>query len=82
MFNTDELFEYFTATKCATLIGKPKLFFIQACQGEKFDDGALAHDAPKEGGGGRLVRIPNYADILIFYSTYPGRILLQFGSLL
>jgi caspase 10 len=26
---------YFTARKCTTLAGKPKLFFIQTCQGNK-----------------------------------------------
>lgn len=28
--------EHFTGIKCAPLSGKPKLFFIQACQGRKY----------------------------------------------
>ncbi|XP_012923793.1 caspase-8 isoform X4 [Heterocephalus glaber] len=30
-----ELTSYFTGSKCPSLAGKPKVFFIQACQGEK-----------------------------------------------
>ena len=32
----DELTSYFDATHCAALQNKPKLFFIQACQGSKY----------------------------------------------
>ncbi|XP_063115620.1 caspase-8 isoform X2 [Cavia porcellus] len=31
-----ELTSYFTGSKCPSLAGKPKVFFIQACQGENF----------------------------------------------
>ncbi|KAK3927809.1 Caspase-1 [Frankliniella fusca] len=33
-YHVDELFRPFHAAKCQTLVGKPKLFFIQACRGE------------------------------------------------
>ena len=33
-----EISEYFTATNCPTLSGKPKLFFIQACRGEEVNE--------------------------------------------
>ena len=33
------LWGYFTDEKCPTLAGKPKIFFIQACQGTLLDDG-------------------------------------------
>ena len=33
-----EISEYFTATNCPRLSGKPKLFFIQACRGEQVNE--------------------------------------------
>lgn len=33
----EEIVNYFTAGKCAALISKPKLFFVQACQGGQFE---------------------------------------------
>ncbi|XP_075588939.1 caspase-1 isoform X2 [Dermatophagoides farinae] len=69
-FDTNKMFEFFTGSRCPTLVGKPKLFFIQACQGEKFDSGVLAHDSPLS--TPNYFMVPNYADFLIFYSTFPG----------
>ncbi|KAB1279312.1 Caspase-8 [Camelus dromedarius] len=34
-----ELTSYFTGSKCPSLLGKPKIFFIQACQGDKYQKG-------------------------------------------
>lgn len=34
-----ELTSYFTGSKCPSLAGKPKIFFIQACQGNNFQKG-------------------------------------------
>uniref|UniRef100_A0A4X1VA27 Caspase-8 n=1 Tax=Sus scrofa TaxID=9823 RepID=A0A4X1VA27_PIG len=34
-----DLTSYFTGSKCPSLLGKPKIFFIQACQGDKYQKG-------------------------------------------
>ncbi|EAA10483.4 AGAP004920-PA [Anopheles gambiae str. PEST] len=38
-FNVDRLWENFIGDSCPSLLGKPKLFFIQACRGSSFDTG-------------------------------------------
>jgi len=70
-YKPDRLWSHFSADKCRSLAGKPKLFFIQACQGDQLDHGVkmvrTEHDA-----GATTYRIPNHADFLIVYSTIPG----------
>ncbi|XP_053678481.1 caspase-like [Anopheles nili] len=39
IFEQNLLWENFIGANCPTLIGKPKLFFIQACRGRSFDGG-------------------------------------------
>ncbi|KAM5280165.1 caspase-8 [Ctenodactylus gundi] len=34
-----KLTSYFTGSQCPSLVGKPKVFFIQACQGENYHEG-------------------------------------------
>jgi caspase 7 len=38
-FPTQRLWEPFVAEKAPTLVGKPKMFFLQACQGNMMDVG-------------------------------------------
>lgn len=75
-----ELTDPFTSGRASTLAGKPKLFFIQACQGEEYqkgyypssredekqNKGALQSDAsiPDE-----AVLVPELADFLIGMAT-------------
>ncbi|XP_002737985.3 caspase-3-like, partial [Saccoglossus kowalevskii] len=71
----ESLTEYFHGDRCPSLVGKPKLFFIQSCRGHKSDDGV-----PFESDGSEVPdsctkhqqRIPRTADILVFYSTVQG----------
>lgn len=67
----DTLVAGFKGDKCISLAGKPKLFFIQACRGDKLDHGVEVSDS--SGGKDEAVtRIPTEADFLMAYSTVPG----------
>eukprot|EP00111_Clytia_hemisphaerica_P006372 TCONS_00018475-protein len=41
-----DMWEFFMGDKCPQLVGKPKLFFIQACQGERKATGVMYRDSP------------------------------------
>jgi hypothetical protein len=72
-YTIDILFRYFLADICSTLCGKPKLFFIQACQGGMLDNGVLVRQTVRDSTDGvSYFKIPTYADFMIAYSTLPG----------
>ncbi|XP_047488847.1 caspase-1-like isoform X3 [Penaeus chinensis] len=71
-FKSDYLFENFKADRCPTLAGKPKLFFIQACRGEKLDAGTTLQRDELDSGCQSSYKIPNSADFLECWSTIPG----------
>ncbi|XP_078245688.1 caspase-7 isoform X2 [Pogona vitticeps] len=71
-----DLTSLFRGDKCQSLVGKPKLFFIQACRGSEFDDGIQtdsgASDDALEMDANPRYKIPVEADFLYAYSTVPG----------
>lgn len=66
----DTLVAPFKGDKCPSLLGKPKIFIIQACRGANLDHGAQ-HDAQAEGQA-QVYKIPTEADIVYAYSTVSG----------
>uniref|UniRef100_A0A1A9VDR7 Caspase n=1 Tax=Glossina austeni TaxID=7395 RepID=A0A1A9VDR7_GLOAU len=73
-YKLDNIWTYFTAQNCPSLAGKPKLFFIQACQGDRLDPGITMKRMQTEtdGESSMSYKIPVHADFLIAYSTIPG----------
>lgn len=72
-YSHNMLFDRFTPDKCPTLAGKPKIFVIQACQGDKLDGGVDVRTVEVDSGAScATYRIPLYADYLIAFSTIPG----------
>ncbi|KAJ8725528.1 hypothetical protein PYW08_003711 [Mythimna loreyi] len=73
-YNSEKLWYQFTEENCPTLAGKPKLFIIQACQGEKYDDGITltSGDYIETDGWFEPNKIPIHPDFLLAYSSVPG----------
>lgn len=72
-YKLDNIWSPFVANRCPTLAGKPKLFFIQACQGDQLDGGvSMVSNRTETDSGGSSYKIPTHADFLIAYSTIPG----------
>lgn len=71
-YKLDAIWNYFTANRCPSLAGKPKLFFVQACQGDRLDGGITLHETDSSDNEAMAYKIPIHADFLIAYSTIPG----------
>ncbi|KAM8934110.1 caspase-10-like [Pelodytes ibericus] len=71
----NDIINHFTPTNCPTLARKPKLFFIQACQGKNIQNAfAIEEDAsvPPSKVKKYIITIPRDADFLIGMSTVDG----------
>lgn len=78
-YPVQKIFSYFTDDACPTLVGKPRMFFIQACQGNKLDDGfkLIKRSARVETdsiGFEPLDMEPvlPHIDFLVVYASFPG----------
>ncbi|KAK0164471.1 hypothetical protein PV328_003095 [Microctonus aethiopoides] len=76
-FRLDNIWKPFTADKCTSLAGKPKLFFFQACRGEEFDNGiqlrrGITSSRSETDNVVTSYKLPTYADFLIAHSTVQG----------
>nr|XP_009300531.1 caspase-8-like [Danio rerio] len=76
----DEIREPFTGVNCQKLVGKPKLFFIQACRGDNFLQACVKVEADagnskaKVEGDNLDITIPSDTDFLIARSTTDGHV--------
>ncbi|KAK9512515.1 hypothetical protein O3M35_000918 [Rhynocoris fuscipes] len=66
----DDIIGELTGNACPSLAGKPKIFFIQACRGNKQDDGTEMVDGSQ---CSNVYKVPLGADFLIMHSTSPGK---------
>ena len=81
-FPANKLWEPFTAENAPSLAGKPKMFFIQACQGGMMDEGVTVVESEMDSvDSGRTetdsaffasYKVPIHSDFMIFHSTISG----------
>lgn len=72
-YSVDYLWKPFTADKCTTLAGKPKIFIVQACRGDEVDSGVkLVRSRTETDSSQEAYKIPTHADFLIAYSSAEG----------
>lgn len=72
-YKLERLYSFFTADRCPSLAGKPKLFVLQACQGTQVDSGVtMSSNTQTDSVATMNYRIPVQSDFLIMCSTMPG----------
>ncbi|XP_068084304.1 uncharacterized protein [Anabrus simplex] len=75
-YNPENLWTPFIGNKCPSLAGKPKLFFIEASKGDKFDRGIDVPSRMVSDSGHSIhterYHIPSYADLIIMNSYVEG----------
>jgi len=71
MYRVDhDILNALAADKCPYLAGKPKLIFVQACQGQATDPGARIRRRHTSQDSTATYKIPNYADFLIYQASF------------
>lgn len=68
------------ANQCPALAGRPKMIFVQACQGRETDSGtevmsrslSVGSRTSTDAGSAVTYKIPNYADFLIYQASFCG----------
>ncbi|NWR52057.1 CASP6 protein, partial [Regulus satrapa] len=79
--NIQKITDMFRGDECPSLVGKPKIFIIQACRGDKHDDAVIAHDSPDnteslvnetEVDAAGVYTLPAGADFIMCYSVAQG----------
>uniref|UniRef100_A0A182QTG5 Caspase n=1 Tax=Anopheles farauti TaxID=69004 RepID=A0A182QTG5_9DIPT len=76
-YDVEKLWKPFLGNGSPSLIGKPKLFFIQACRGTEVDAGVKVGNIVADTVDSSPIAelkfvIPTMADVLVMYSTYDG----------
>lgn len=66
-YQLSTIWKPFTADKCRTLAGKPKILLVQACRGSELDSAVET-----DGHGTAIYNIPANADFLFAFATIPG----------
>lgn len=79
-YKLERLYSYFTADICPSLAGKPKLFVLQACQGDQVDAGVTLSGNMQTDSVAMSYRIPLQADFLIMSSSTPGYVSWRNGT--
>ncbi|XP_034484450.1 caspase-like [Drosophila innubila] len=71
-YKLDDVSDLLTPDNCPTLANKPKLFFVQACRGDRVDKGIRsAFVDAVESKTNTSLTMPSQADFLIAYATSP-----------
>ncbi|KAG8521514.1 Caspase-14, partial [Galemys pyrenaicus] len=77
----EDIFEMFNNKNCPALQEKPKIFIIQACRGEKRDNGVETDDEPMDSDDvSEKKRLPTFSDYFIIYPTQPDHVALRHPS--
>ena len=75
-YRTEKIWAPFSDMECPSLIGKPKLFFIQACQGDRLDEGVTLmkriSSTESDSDKSHSTKTPTHPDFLVVYSTIEG----------